>query len=147
MISDDFIIIILVTILFPSSLESRPLSMPLKVMMDTTAEEAWTSSEERVKELIGHAWDAVKRLTLQVSISSLSPLFISWCLILPYLVLFTRNHLCQNMKHTSLQILSNLAATDTDIFGVQASASFQLIPLWLDLIPKLLPVLVQLFVS
>lgn len=50
----------------PSFLESRPLSIPMKVMPDTTAEESWTTSEERMKELIGHAWDAVKRLTLQV---------------------------------------------------------------------------------
>lgn len=38
----------------------------MKVMPDATAEESWTSSEERMKELIAHAWDAVKRLTLQV---------------------------------------------------------------------------------
>lgn len=81
MISDDFIIIILVTDHLPSSLESRPLSMPMKVMMDTTAEEAWTSSEESVKELIGHAWDAVKRLTLQVSDFSL---FIAHQLVLDF---------------------------------------------------------------
>ncbi|TKS81631.1 Vacuolar protein sorting-associated protein 13B [Collichthys lucidus] len=45
--------------------ESRPLSIPMKVMPDTTEEESWTTSEERMKELIAHAWDAVKRLTLQ----------------------------------------------------------------------------------
>lgn len=38
----------------------------MKAMPDTTAEEAWTTSEERMKELIANAWDAVKRLTLQV---------------------------------------------------------------------------------
>lgn len=38
----------------------------MKVMPDTTAVESWTNSDERMKELIGHAWDAVKRLTLQV---------------------------------------------------------------------------------
>lgn len=38
----------------------------MKVLPDTTAEEAWTTSEERMKELIANAWDAVKRLTLQV---------------------------------------------------------------------------------
>lgn len=63
-VSDDFVLLINH---FPLSPESRPLSMPMKVMMDPAAEESWTSSEERVKELIGHAWDAVKRLTLQVS--------------------------------------------------------------------------------
>lgn len=46
--------------------ESRPLSIPMKVMTDTTAEESWATSEERMKELIGHVWDAVKRLTVQV---------------------------------------------------------------------------------
>lgn len=46
--------------------ESRPLSIPMKVMPDTTAVESWATSEERMKELIAHAWDAVKRLTLQV---------------------------------------------------------------------------------
>lgn len=50
----------------PSFTESRPLSIPMKVMPDTTEEESWTTSEERMKELIAHAWDAVKRLTLQV---------------------------------------------------------------------------------
>lgn len=38
----------------------------MKVLPDTTAEEAWTTSEERMKDLIANAWDAVKRLTLQV---------------------------------------------------------------------------------
>ncbi|KAM7420184.1 hypothetical protein PAMA_014745 [Pampus argenteus] len=48
--------------------ESRPLSIPMKVMPDTTAVESWTTSEERMKELIAHAWDAVKRLTLQLEV-------------------------------------------------------------------------------
>ncbi|XP_053183782.1 intermembrane lipid transfer protein VPS13B-like isoform X3 [Scomber japonicus] len=48
--------------------ESRPLSIPMKVMPDTTAAESWTTSEERMKELIAHAWDAVKRLTLQLEV-------------------------------------------------------------------------------
>ncbi|XP_044063064.1 vacuolar protein sorting-associated protein 13B-like isoform X9 [Siniperca chuatsi] len=50
--------------------ESRPLSIPMKVMPDTTAVESWTTSEERMKELIAHAWDAVKRLTLQLELQS-----------------------------------------------------------------------------
>ncbi|XP_029308458.1 vacuolar protein sorting-associated protein 13B isoform X4 [Cottoperca gobio] len=50
--------------------ESRPLSIPMKVMPDTTAEESWASSEERMKELIAQAWDAVKRLTLQLELQS-----------------------------------------------------------------------------
>ncbi|XP_041648797.1 vacuolar protein sorting-associated protein 13B-like isoform X2 [Cheilinus undulatus] len=50
--------------------ESRPLSIPVKVMPDTSAAEAWTASEERMKELIAHAWDAVKRLTLQLELQS-----------------------------------------------------------------------------
>lgn len=49
-----------------SFIESRPLSIPMKVMPDTTVGESWTTSEERMKELIAHAWDAVKRLTVQV---------------------------------------------------------------------------------
>lgn len=49
-----------------SSPESRPLSIPMKVMPDTTPVDSWTTSEERMKELIAHAWDAVKRLTVQV---------------------------------------------------------------------------------
>lgn len=36
-------------------------------MPETTAEEAWMTSEERMKELIANAWDTVKRLTLQVT--------------------------------------------------------------------------------
>uniref|UniRef100_A0A4W6EZE5 Vacuolar protein sorting 13 homolog B n=1 Tax=Lates calcarifer TaxID=8187 RepID=A0A4W6EZE5_LATCA len=50
--------------------ESRPLSIPMKVMPDTSAVESWTTSEERMKELIAHAWDAVKRLTLQLELQS-----------------------------------------------------------------------------
>ncbi|TNN25340.1 Vacuolar protein sorting-associated protein 13B [Liparis tanakae] len=45
--------------------QSRPLSIPMKVMPDTAGGESWTTSEERMKELIAHAWDVVKRLTLQ----------------------------------------------------------------------------------
>lgn len=51
---------------FVSVTESRPLSVPMKVMPDSTPAESWTTSDERMKELIAHAWDAVKRLTLQV---------------------------------------------------------------------------------
>ncbi|XP_052366051.1 intermembrane lipid transfer protein VPS13B-like, partial [Oncorhynchus keta] len=43
--------------------ESRPLSIPMKVM--PSSPETWTTPEERMKELISHVWDAVKRLTLQ----------------------------------------------------------------------------------
>ncbi|XP_078109917.1 intermembrane lipid transfer protein VPS13B isoform X3 [Sander vitreus] len=50
--------------------ESRPLSIPMRVMPDTTAVESWTTSEERMKELIAQAWDAVKRLTLQLELQS-----------------------------------------------------------------------------
>uniref|UniRef100_A0A3Q1EP45 Vacuolar protein sorting 13 homolog B n=1 Tax=Acanthochromis polyacanthus TaxID=80966 RepID=A0A3Q1EP45_9TELE len=50
--------------------ESRPLSIPVRVIPDTTAVESWTTSEERMKELITHAWDAVKRLTLQLELQS-----------------------------------------------------------------------------
>ncbi|XP_026149609.1 vacuolar protein sorting-associated protein 13B isoform X3 [Mastacembelus armatus] len=50
--------------------ESRPLSIPMKVMPDTTAVESWATSEERMKELIAHAWDAVKHLTLQLELQS-----------------------------------------------------------------------------
>lgn len=48
----------------------------MKAIPDTTAEEAWTTSEERMKELIANAWDAVKRLTLQVANSALTFLFL-----------------------------------------------------------------------
>nr|XP_061789029.1 intermembrane lipid transfer protein VPS13B-like [Nerophis lumbriciformis] len=50
--------------------ESRPLSIPMKVMPDTTAPESLATSEERMKELIAHAWDSVKRLTLQLELQS-----------------------------------------------------------------------------
>ncbi|KAF7655611.1 hypothetical protein LDENG_00053660 [Lucifuga dentata] len=50
--------------------ESRPLSVPMKVMPETAAAEPWSSSEERMKELIAQAWDAVKRLTLQLELQS-----------------------------------------------------------------------------
>ncbi|XP_075961498.1 intermembrane lipid transfer protein VPS13B isoform X2 [Anarhichas minor] len=50
--------------------ESRPLSIPMKVMPDITAGESWTTSEERMKELIAQAWDVVKRLTLQLELQS-----------------------------------------------------------------------------
>ncbi|XP_035983370.1 LOW QUALITY PROTEIN: vacuolar protein sorting-associated protein 13B [Fundulus heteroclitus] len=46
--------------------ESRPMSIPMKVMPDFAVDESWATSEERMKELFSHAWDAVKRLTLQV---------------------------------------------------------------------------------
>lgn len=49
----------------------------MKAVPDTTAEEAWTTSEERMKELIANAWDTVKRLTLQVPNSALT--FLSLC--------------------------------------------------------------------
>lgn len=48
----------------------------MKAMPDTTAEEAWTTSEERMKELIANAWDTVKRLTLQVANFALTFLFL-----------------------------------------------------------------------
>ncbi|KAK2844125.1 hypothetical protein Q5P01_010784 [Channa striata] len=50
--------------------ESRPLSIPMKVMPETAAVPSWTTSDERVKELIAHAWDAVKHLTLQLEVQS-----------------------------------------------------------------------------
>ncbi|XP_061632294.1 intermembrane lipid transfer protein VPS13B-like isoform X2 [Phyllopteryx taeniolatus] len=50
--------------------ESRPLSIPMKVMPDTTAVESLATSEEQMKELIGQAWDSVKRLTLQLELQS-----------------------------------------------------------------------------
>ncbi|XP_027872491.1 vacuolar protein sorting-associated protein 13B isoform X1 [Xiphophorus couchianus] len=50
--------------------ESRPMSIPMKVIPETAAEESWTTSEERMKELFSHAWDAVKRLTLQLDLQS-----------------------------------------------------------------------------
>lgn len=54
----------------------------MKAMPDTTAEEAWTTSEERMKELIANAWDAVKRLTLQVPTSALTVSAETSCLYL-----------------------------------------------------------------
>ncbi|XP_077382325.1 intermembrane lipid transfer protein VPS13B isoform X2 [Festucalex cinctus] len=50
--------------------ESRPLSVLMKVMPDATAVESLAMSEERMKEIIGHAWDSVKRLTLQLELQS-----------------------------------------------------------------------------
>uniref|UniRef100_A0A7N6B3G8 Vacuolar protein sorting 13 homolog B n=1 Tax=Anabas testudineus TaxID=64144 RepID=A0A7N6B3G8_ANATE len=50
--------------------ESRPLSVPMKVMLDTAPAESWTTSDERMKELIAQVWDAVKRLTLQLEVQS-----------------------------------------------------------------------------
>ncbi|XP_034029740.1 LOW QUALITY PROTEIN: vacuolar protein sorting-associated protein 13B-like [Thalassophryne amazonica] len=50
--------------------ESRPLSIPMKVMPEATPAESWTTSEERMKDLIAHAWDAVKRLTVQFELQS-----------------------------------------------------------------------------
>uniref|UniRef100_A0A3P9JC91 Vacuolar protein sorting 13 homolog B n=1 Tax=Oryzias latipes TaxID=8090 RepID=A0A3P9JC91_ORYLA len=50
--------------------ESRPLSIPMRVMPDIADEGSWTTSEERMKELISHAWDAVKQLTLQLELKS-----------------------------------------------------------------------------
>ncbi|XP_061675041.1 intermembrane lipid transfer protein VPS13B-like isoform X4 [Syngnathoides biaculeatus] len=50
--------------------ESRPLSIPMKVMPDTKAVESSGTSEEQMKELIGQAWDSLKRLTLQLELQS-----------------------------------------------------------------------------
>ncbi|XP_067887273.1 intermembrane lipid transfer protein VPS13B-like isoform X7 [Heterodontus francisci] len=47
--------------------ESRPLSVPIKVMQSS---EEWSSPEKRMKEFIGLVWDAVKRLTLQLEVQS-----------------------------------------------------------------------------
>ncbi|XP_038664545.1 vacuolar protein sorting-associated protein 13B-like isoform X2 [Scyliorhinus canicula] len=47
--------------------ESRPLSVPIKVMQSS---EEWSNPEERMKEFIGLVWDAVKRLTLQLEVQS-----------------------------------------------------------------------------
>lgn len=46
------------------SVESRPLSIPMKITQSAT--ECTAFSEEWIKNLITQAWDAVKRLTLQV---------------------------------------------------------------------------------
>ncbi|XP_051575064.1 intermembrane lipid transfer protein VPS13B-like isoform X3 [Myxocyprinus asiaticus] len=48
--------------------ESRPLSAPVKVF--PSSEESHLSQEERMKNLITHTWNAVKRLTLQVELQS-----------------------------------------------------------------------------
>ncbi|KAI4881788.1 hypothetical protein NFI96_011483 [Prochilodus magdalenae] len=61
--------------------ESRPLSIAMKIMR-SSADYA-VSSEERMKELIVRAWDAVKRLTLQVS--SFLTMGVFPCLCLPWL--------------------------------------------------------------
>jgi vacuolar protein sorting-associated protein 13B len=45
-------------------LESRPLSIPVKAMLNMP--EGCRSPEERMKEFIGIVWNAVKSLTLQV---------------------------------------------------------------------------------
>lgn len=46
------------------ALESRPLSLPVKTVMNSS--ESCRSPEERMKEFIGIVWNAVKCLTLQV---------------------------------------------------------------------------------
>ncbi|XP_039544806.1 vacuolar protein sorting-associated protein 13B-like isoform X5 [Pimephales promelas] len=48
--------------------ESRPLSVPVKVF--PSSEECVVSSEEHMKNLITHTWNAVKHLTLQVELES-----------------------------------------------------------------------------
>uniref|UniRef100_A0A8C8S293 Vacuolar protein sorting 13 homolog B n=1 Tax=Pelusios castaneus TaxID=367368 RepID=A0A8C8S293_9SAUR len=48
--------------------ESRPLSLPLKAMLNSS--ESCRSPEERMKEFIGIVWNAVKRLTLQLEVQS-----------------------------------------------------------------------------
>ncbi|XP_072266948.1 intermembrane lipid transfer protein VPS13B isoform X2 [Pyxicephalus adspersus] len=48
--------------------ESRPLSVPAKVVQ--TSKVVSKTPEERMKELMGIVWNAVKRLTLQVEIQS-----------------------------------------------------------------------------
>ncbi|XP_051791807.1 intermembrane lipid transfer protein VPS13B-like isoform X3 [Erpetoichthys calabaricus] len=48
--------------------ESRPLSVPMKVIQNTP--EIYVSPEEKMKELIGVLWNAVKRLTLQLEVQS-----------------------------------------------------------------------------
>ncbi|XP_066525855.1 intermembrane lipid transfer protein VPS13B-like isoform X2 [Hoplias malabaricus] len=48
--------------------ENRPLSIPMKVMQLPATSSV--SKEERMKEMIAQAWDAVKRLTLQVELQS-----------------------------------------------------------------------------
>ncbi|XP_048068541.1 intermembrane lipid transfer protein VPS13B isoform X5 [Ursus arctos] len=48
--------------------ESRPLSVPVKAMMNLS--EGCRSPEERMKEFIGVVWNAVKSLTLQLEVQS-----------------------------------------------------------------------------
>ncbi|KAM7075816.1 intermembrane lipid transfer protein VPS13B isoform 2-T4 [Molossus nigricans] len=48
--------------------ESRPLSVPVKAMLNIT--EGCRSPEERMKEFIGAVWNAVKCLTLQLEVQS-----------------------------------------------------------------------------
>ncbi|XP_028325510.1 vacuolar protein sorting-associated protein 13B isoform X2 [Gouania willdenowi] len=50
--------------------ESRPLSIPVRVLPESTAVEPWSSSEVQMKEMIAQVWDAVKRLTLQLELQS-----------------------------------------------------------------------------
>ncbi|XP_058524570.1 intermembrane lipid transfer protein VPS13B isoform X2 [Ochotona princeps] len=54
--------------------ESRPLSVPVKTMMNVSG--GSRSPEERMKEFIGIVWNAVKRLTLQLEVQS-------WCIFIP----------------------------------------------------------------
>ena len=81
--------------------ESRPLSIPMKVMPDTTAEDSWTTSEERMKELIAHAWDAVKRLTLQV----LNCACIQDTHFLPFIFFFTKKKNKTKKQNTTFCIV------------------------------------------
>nr|XP_037855795.1 vacuolar protein sorting-associated protein 13B isoform X6 [Chlorocebus sabaeus] len=48
--------------------ESRPLSVPVKAMLNIS--ESCRSPEERMKEFIGIVWNAVKHLTLQLEVQS-----------------------------------------------------------------------------
>ncbi|KAM8786132.1 intermembrane lipid transfer protein VPS13B isoform 1-T1 [Rhynchonycteris naso] len=48
--------------------ESRPLSVPVKAMLNIT--EGCRSPEDRMKEFIGAVWNAVKSLTLQLEVQS-----------------------------------------------------------------------------
>ncbi|XP_069477524.1 intermembrane lipid transfer protein VPS13B isoform X2 [Ambystoma mexicanum] len=50
--------------------ESRPLSVPVKVLLSCSAGSSGTTPEERMKEVIGLVWNAVKRLTLQLKVKS-----------------------------------------------------------------------------
>lgn len=49
----------------------------MKVIPDMAVEESSATSEERMKALIAQAWDAVKRLTLQVPLYSLKCMMIT----------------------------------------------------------------------